>query len=75
MKINEEKYDQEWAKWESIMGTAKGCLEAAGDLSSAIMQDGELVELSSEKIQIAIDELQAAKQLVEKLEFVEFIEE
>ncbi|MHC5374521.1 hypothetical protein ACYSNU_12055 [Enterococcus sp. LJL120] len=75
MKINEEKYDQEWAKWETSMETAKACLEAAGDLSSAIMQDGELVELSSEKIQIAIDELQAAKQLVEKLEFVEFIEE
>ncbi|MHC5250049.1 hypothetical protein [Enterococcus sp. HY326] len=75
MKINEEKYDQEWVNWEKSIETAKAYLEAASDLSSAIKEDDKLIQLSSEKIQIAIDELQAAKQLVEKLEFVEFIEE
>lgn len=75
MKIN-EKLEQKWAEWETMMEGAEMLLNAARDLGSTVVNEDEtFVELASEKIQLTIDQLQCAKKIVEKLEFVEELNE
>ncbi|MDT2980648.1 hypothetical protein P7I20_14800 [Enterococcus casseliflavus] len=75
MKIN-EKLEQKWAEWETMMEGAEMLLNAARDLGSTVVNEDEsFVELASEKIQLTIDQLECAKKLVEKLEFVEELNE
>ncbi|MDU1988803.1 MAG: hypothetical protein E6732_06860 [Enterococcus faecalis] len=75
MKIN-EKLEQKWQEWETMMESAEMLLNAARDLGSTVVNEDEsFVELASEKIQLTIDQLECAKKLVEKLEFVEELNE
>ncbi|WP_240077778.1 hypothetical protein [Enterococcus gallinarum] len=71
MKIK-KKLEQKWQKWEMMMEGAEVLLDAARDLGSTITNEDDTVAcLSSEKIQLTIDQLEDAKKLVEKLEFAE----
>lgn len=73
MKIN-NKLEQKWQEWETMMDGAEIFLNAARDLGSTVINEDDAVTcLSSEKIQLAIDQLKDAKELVEKLEFTEEI--
>ncbi|QCJ57718.1 hypothetical protein [Enterococcus mundtii] len=71
MKIN-KKLEQKWQEWETTMEGAEMFLNAARDLGSTVItEDAAVVCLTSEKIQLTIDQLKEAKKLVEKLEFAE----
>ncbi|MGM0149033.1 hypothetical protein [Enterococcus sp. AZ162] len=71
MKIN-KKLEQKWQEWETMMEGAQIFLNAARDIGSTIItEDATVVCLTSEKIQLTIDQLKEAKKLVEKLEFAE----
>lgn len=73
MKIN-KKLEKKWQEWETMMEGAEIFLNAARDLGSTVInEDGTVTCLSSEKIQLTIDQLKDAKELVEKLEFAEEI--
>lgn len=73
MKIN-KKLEEKWQEWETMMEGAEIFLNAARDLGSTVVNEDDTVTcLSSEKIQLAIDQLKDAKELVEKLEFAEEI--
>lgn len=75
MKIN-EKLEQKWAEWETMMEGAEMLINAARDLGSTVVNEDEtFVDLASEKIQLTIDQLECAKKLVEKLEFAEELTE
>ena len=75
MKIN-EKLEQKWAEWETMMEGAEMLLNAARDLGSTVVNEDEtFVDLASEKVQLTIDQLKSAKKLVEKLEFAEELNE
>ena len=57
-----------------MMDSAEIFLNAARDLGSTVVNEDDTVTyLSSEKIQLTIDQLKDAKELVEKLEFAEEI--
>lgn len=73
MKAN-KKLEQKWQEWETMMDSAEIFLNAARDLGSSVVNEDDTVTyLSSEKIQLTIDQLKDAKELVEKLEFAEEI--
>nr|DAJ11181.1 MAG TPA: hypothetical protein [Caudoviricetes sp.] len=73
MKIN-KKLEQKWAEWETMMEGAEILLNSSRDLGSTITNEDDTVAcLSSEKIQLTIDQLEDAKKLVEKLEFAEYL--
>lgn len=71
MKIN-KKLEQKWQEWETTMEGAEMFLNAARDLGSTVItEDATVVCLTSEKIQLTIDQLKEAQKLVGKLEFAE----
>lgn len=71
MKIN-KKLEQKWQEWETMMEGAQIFLNAARDIGSTVINENDTAAcLSSEKIQLTIEQLKDAKELVEKLEFVE----
>lgn len=73
MKIN-KKLEKKWQVWETMMEGAEMFLNAARDLGSTVInEDDAVVCLTSEKIQLTIEQLKDAKELVEKLEFAEEI--
>ncbi|MBO1097296.1 hypothetical protein FQS90_12280 [Enterococcus casseliflavus] len=73
MKTN-KKLEQKWQEWETMMDSAEIFLNAARDLGSSVVNEDDTVTyLSSEKIQLTIEQLEDAKKLVEKLEFAEKI--
>lgn len=73
MKTNKE-LEQKWQEWETMMDSAEIFLNAARDLGSSVVNEDDTVTyLSSEKIQLTINQLEDAKKLVEKLEFAEEI--
>lgn len=73
MKTN-KKLEQKWQEWETMMDSAEIFLNAARDLGSSVVNgDDTVTYLSSEKIQLTIEQLEDAKKLVEKLEFAEKI--
>lgn len=73
MKIN-NKLERKWQEWETMMDGAEIFLNAARDLGSTVVNEDDTVTyLSSEKIQLTIDQLKDAKELVEKLEFADEI--
>lgn len=73
---NNEKLEQKWAEWETMMEGAEMLLNSARDLGSTVVNEDEtFVDLASEKIQLTIDQLESAKKLVEKLEFAEELNE
>lgn len=75
MKTN-KKLEQKWQEWETMMDSAEIFLNAARDLGSSVVNgDDTVTYLSSEKIQLTIEQLEDAKKLVEKLEFVEELNE
>lgn len=71
MKMNTKKWDQAWSDWETKMESANFLLDSASDLGSTISINGKTKSLSSEKIQLVIEQLQEAKALVENLEFID----
>lgn len=73
---NNEKLEQKWAEWETMMEGAEMLLNSTRDLGSTVVNEDEtFVDLASEKIQLTIDQLESAKKLVEKLEFAEELNE
>lgn len=73
MKIN-KKLEQKWQEWETMMEGAQIFLNAARDIGSTVINENDTAAcLSSEKIQLTIEQLKDAKGLVENLEFAEEI--